>query len=701
MEYSEQGYGSTSRRAGIAILLLSMALTFSASAAAEGFGPPFAHLSARAAGPGEEVTARDGSRAELVTLDAALAPALLQLGLEETARIADWPVAPGVRRDVLLTRHEVYAPDARIFKVEGRRTVEQPRSRLAFYWGAAEDDPEIRVFASVDPGSGALTGFAQTRDGLHELHAEGLSGRHRVANPEAFLPAEVTAGGGTRWSCGEETLPRFFGASPALEDRAFARPQAAAFTGIATATVAIDTDNELMLNKFTNNTTAATNYLASLFATMDVMYERDLMIRLVQGTTFLRVSTTPDPYSAGPTPPNPQTGDPGGNASGGELTEFSNYWSANEAAVPRALAAMISGKQPLPPPPPAPQFFSASGIASLHGLCDKGRGYSFSQVFAIDFLTGDAKIVGHEIGHNFGSPHTHCYTPTPVDTCYNAEPGCFSGTPSCPAPTTINGVTSVTGTIMSYCHLLANCSQSLVFHPRTVTLVNTDIANAVGICILPLNTAPAVTAINPKGGATAGGTPVTITGANFQANAAVSLGGVAASSVQVVNGSTITAVTGAHAGGLASLTVTNPGNGAGTLSNAYFYNGPGAAAGFFTVSPCRVLDTRNPNGALGGPALAAGTQRSFHVAGVCGIPASAQSISVNVTVTGSSAAGSLSLYPGNAIPLGTSTINFTAGRTLANNAMLLLATDGTGTFTVQNAGGSAVHFILDVNGYFQ
>jgi hypothetical protein len=124
-------------------------------------------------------------------------------------------------------------------------------------------------------------------------------------------------------------------------------------------------------------------------------------------------------------------------------------------------------------------------------------------------------------------------------------------------------------------------------------------------------------------------------------------------------------------------------------------------AAFFTVSPCRVLDTRNPAGLLGGPALAAGGRRSFTAAGVCAIPATARALAVNVTVVGPPAAGDLRLFPGDGPDPGTSTINFGPGQVRTNNAVLALALDGTGTIGVHNASAGAVHVVMDVFGYFQ
>ncbi|HEY6066353.1 MAG TPA: hypothetical protein VIY96_09370, partial [Thermoanaerobaculia bacterium] len=78
---------------------------------------------------------------------------------------------------------------------------------------------------------------------------------------------------------------------------------------------------------------------------------------------------------------------------------------------------------------------------------------------------------------------------------------------------------------------------------------------------------------------------------------------------------------------------------------------------FYTLTPCRLLDTRDPPGALGGPSLAAQTQRGFPVALACGLPATARAISANVTATGADGFGYLVLFAGDAAPW-TSTVNY-------------------------------------------
>jgi hypothetical protein len=75
---------------------------------------------------------------------------------------------------------------------------------------------------------------------------------------------------------------------------------------------------------------------------------------------------------------------------------------------------------------------------------------------------------------------------------------------------------------------------------------------------------------------------------------------------------------------------------------------------------------------------------------------------VNVTITQPTAAGDLRLYPSDAsqVPL-VSTINWLSGATRANNAVVKLPADSSGSFDVRVDGLGSVHFIVDVNGYFE
>jgi hypothetical protein len=103
---------------------------------------------------------------------------------------------------------------------------------------------------------------------------------------------------------------------------------------------------------------------------------------------------------------------------------------------------------------------------------------------------------------------------------------------------------------------------------------------------------------------------------------------------------------------------------------------------------------------LNGFALPAGNLRAIQLSARCGVPASARAVAVNVTVTQPSAIGDLRLYPtGGAAPLA-STINFRAGQTRANNAILPVSANGDLAVQVAMPSGS-VHVLIDVFGYFQ
>jgi hypothetical protein len=404
--------------------------------------------------------APDGvSTAERFELDPRVAARLAATEPEDTVRLADWPVAPGVRTAVRLTRHDVYASGAPVLVVTAEGAVEARRSRLAFFWGEADDPASSRVLAIADPDTATLVAFSEAEDGWNEVRPDPeVHGEYLIA-PSRSLLGEA-ADRLTR-DCAQAPLP-------APPEPAVARSGAAFTGGLRQAVLAIDTDNELLVQKFGNNTTAATDYVATLVALVSTVYERDLGLRVLQGTTFLRPSTAADPWAQSGT----------GNADSAKVNELRAYWSANHAAVPRAATVLLSGKQA--------NAYASSGIAYVDALCSSAYGYGFVQVFkfAGSTASSDLMVTAHELGHVIGSRHTHCYlTPTPIDTCYAGEAGCHAGATACPTPQTINGVTNVRGTLMSYCHLLSGCASATVLHPRTASLLGPIVDAKTGVCV--------------------------------------------------------------------------------------------------------------------------------------------------------------------------------------------------------------------------
>lgn len=136
----------------------------------------------------------------------------------------------------------------------------------------------------------------------------------------------------------------------------------------------------------------------------------------------------------------------------------------------------------------------------------------------------------------------------------------------------------------------------------------------------------------------------------------------------------------------------------------YFEESPSEAE-YFPVEPERFLDTRenNPAGAV---KLSHGVPYGFQVGGrtvgTTTIPAEAVAITGNLTVTGQTHAGYLSLTTTSIAAPTTSTLNFPAGDTRANNVTMPLGAGGN-IFVVyrSNGGTGGAHAILDVTGYFR
>jgi IPT/TIG domain len=107
--------------------------------------------------------------------------------------------------------------------------------------------------------------------------------------------------------------------------------------------------------------------------------------------------------------------------------------------------------------------------------------------------------------------------------------------------------------------------------------VSGGVAAGAGANLYTYVTPPSLSSCNPVRGLTLGGTAVALTGANLTGTTGVTFGGTAATSVVVVNATTVTCVAPAHAAGLVNIVATNA-YGVATLTSAYTYILP--ASGF-------------------------------------------------------------------------------------------------------------------------
>ncbi len=120
---------------------------------------------------------------------------------------------------------------------------------------------------------------------------------------------------------------------------------------------------------------------------------------------------------------------------------------------------------------------------------------------------------------------------------------------------------------------------------------------------------------------------------------------------------------------------------------------------FVAITPCRIADTRQagfPPG-FGVPKLIAGVPRTFTLPGRCGISSVAAAVSLNITVTNAEGSGFILIFPQGDPTPDVSTLNYVAGQTVANAAIVPLSPAGGITVI---AGVSGTDLILDTNGYY-
>jgi hypothetical protein len=120
---------------------------------------------------------------------------------------------------------------------------------------------------------------------------------------------------------------------------------------------------------------------------------------------------------------------------------------------------------------------------------------------------------------------------------------------------------------------------------------------------------------------------------------------------------------------------------------------PNCAGRAIAMNPTRFLDTRIWPGRV-----AAGKSVSFRVAGVKGVPADASAVAVNLTVTSPTSYGVITAYAAGTGKPGTSNLNYVAGQTVSNLAMVPLGTDG--RLTLTNTSSGSAHLVVEVSAYY-
>lgn len=216
--------------------------------------------------------------------------------------------------------------------------------------------------------------------------------------------------------------------------------------------VAVETDFEYYSQW--NDLLAVQNYTTALLGAISDRYTNEINVRITY------------PYVQFYTSNN----DPWTTQAGGPLlflTTFKNAWAGN---IPGGahLGHFLSG-------------VTGGGYAFLDVLCNSnfGFGVSFGISGGVSFPvnqgsnTWDFVVVSHELGHNFGSPHTHDWCPTPLDSCADAATfGDCQTSQQCIS----------TGTIMSYCQLCPGglSNHTTYFHTEVKDLMR---AKAVASCL--------------------------------------------------------------------------------------------------------------------------------------------------------------------------------------------------------------------------
>lgn len=211
-------------------------------------------------------------------------------------------------------------------------------------------------------------------------------------------------------------------------------------------------DYQMFLDKGSVN--GVTNYVSGMFSVVQLLFNNE---QINTEISEIYVWTATDPYISNAT-----------------SSDYLNDFQATRTTFNGNLAHLLTTRN-----------LGIGGVAFLDVICTPGNAYGFSEIEttyqAYPNYSNTILIVTHELGHNFGSKHTHwCGWPGgPIDNCVPVDNGPCTAGPS----VSTNG-----GTIMSYCHLNVGTSLSNGFGTLPGNKIRTQYAAAT--CLTGCNSPP-------------------------------------------------------------------------------------------------------------------------------------------------------------------------------------------------------------------
>lgn len=325
------------------------------------------------------------------------------------------PVSENKYFNIVLERFEVLSPDAKITErtLIGEAILDM-RNIILSYKGKIEGEDNSLVTISFY--NGKVLGLIKSGNETYVIGA--LKDNNNNETEDLILYKESKLRTHKRFDCGSDVFDVPAEVLRSMRET-YGKNSDDMTTNLLEAKIAVDVDF-YTYNTYGSSVPNATAYALALMSASSAVYMKDMNIKLTVG--YLRVWTVQDPYTS--------------NDGSTLLNQFRSDWSINQGGVERVIAHLLTRRSSI----------NVGGIAYLDVLCNLTYGYGLSvlngTINQLPLYSYDVVVVTHEIGHNFGPPHTHncSWVGGPIDTCYTIEGGCYSG-PSHPT----------VGTIMSYC----------------------------------------------------------------------------------------------------------------------------------------------------------------------------------------------------------------------------------------------------------